>query len=207
LRQRPTNFEASRAGPQTTIYVARRGWHIDIGFTTADLQGPLAAVGARIPGSDYLFFGFGDRHYLVAKHKNFPGLLAALWPGAGVVLVTALAAAPEAAFGAENVIRLRVSVAAARAAQAFVWNSLLQESGAPAFYGKGPYEGSLFFGAGPGYSALHTCNTWVAEALRSAGLAVHSRGVLFAWQLWAQTRRIEDAAAEGGSEHIAPFTP
>jgi hypothetical protein len=188
---------------RTTIFVARRGWHIDIGFRTPDIREPLSSLSAQFVRSQYVFFGFGDRHYLVARNKNFPGLLAALWPGGGVMLVTMLAATPAEAFGKEHVIRLTVSSAAARAAQTFVWNSLLKEKDVPVFYRNGPYEGSLFFGAIPKYSALHTCNTWAAEALRAAGLPIHSRGVVFASQLWPQIRHIEDATAAIGAPGAA----
>jgi len=171
MPQHALQARSATAGSRTTIFVARRGWHIDV------------------------FFGFGDRHYLVARNKNFPGLFAALWPGAGVVLVTMLAVAPGEAFGIEHVIPLAVSSEEARAAQTFVWDSFLKENDVPVFYRDGPYESSLFFGAAPEYSAVHTCNTWAAEALRAAGLPVHSRGVVFAWQLWYQTRRIEGTMA------------
>ena len=191
MPQRAVQARSADAASRTTIFVARRGWHIDIGFRTLDIQVPLASLSPQLARSQYVFFGFGDRHYLVAKNKNFPGLLAALWPGAGVVLVTMLAATPEQAFGDEHVIRLTVSADEARAAQTFVWDSLLQENAVPVFYRDGPYEGSLFFAAAPEYSAVHTCNTWAAEVLRAAELPVHSRGVVFAWQLWSQTQRIE----------------
>ena len=119
--------------------------------------------------------------------------------------MTALAAAPEEAFGSEHVIRLKVSAAEAQAAQAFVWDSLLQNNGVATVFGKGPYEGSLFVGAVPKYSAVHTCNTWAAEVLREAGLPVRSRGVLFAWQLWSQVRRIEDGATASISGRVVPI--
>jgi Protein of unknown function (DUF2459) len=196
MPQRTVGVPARAAGAHTTILVARRGWHIDIGFRTLDIQEPLASMSAQFVRSQYVFFGFGDRHYLVAKNKNFPGLLAALWPGSGVVLVTMLAATPEEAFGNEHVIRLTVSSAEAQAVQTFVWDSLLKENDAAVFYRKGPYEGSLFFGAVPKYSALHTCNTWAAEGLRAAGLPIRSQGVLFASQLWSQSRRVEKTMAE-----------
>jgi hypothetical protein len=194
IPQRPAGVGASRADAQTIIYVARRGWHIDIGFRTSDIEPPLTSLGAQFTAPQYLFFGFGDRHYLLAKNKDFPGMLGALWPGDGIVLVTALVATPEEAFGPGEVIRLQVGAAAARAAQAFVWESILEENGAARLYGKGPYEGSLYFAAVPKYSAVQTCNTWAAEALRAAGLPVRTRGVVFASQLWSQTRRIESAA-------------
>jgi hypothetical protein len=202
-QRRPADAVASRTDSPTIIYVVRRGWHIDIGFSSAALQVPLASLGAQFNAPQYLFFGFGDRHYLLAKNKD-SGMLGALWPGDGIVLVTALGAAPEEAFGNGAVIRLRVGAAAARSAQAFVWESILKENGAPRSYGKGPYEGSLYFAAVPKYSALHTCNTWVAEALAAAGLPVNSRGVVFALQLWSQTRRIEGAEIAHSSGSAAP---
>ncbi len=51
---------------------------------------------------------------------------------------------------------------------------------------QGPYAGSRFFPARLSYSALHTCNTWTADALQAGGVPLHSAGVFFAWQLWDQ---------------------
>jgi hypothetical protein len=172
----------------TLIYVVRRGWHIDVGFAAADVQPPLNSVAAQFPGVRYLFFGFGDRHYLLAKNRNAPVVLGALWPGRGLILATALGSSPQEAFGATHVIALAVSQGESRRAQEFIWRSLDQQS-TP--YAPGPYEGSLYFAATPRYSALHTCNTWAAQSLAAAALPIHSTGVLFAGQLWSQVRRLE----------------
>ncbi|HSY07160.1 MAG TPA: DUF2459 domain-containing protein [Steroidobacteraceae bacterium] len=203
IAQRPA--AASRLDSETTIYVVRRGWHIDVGFNRANIEAPLQSTLADFPSARYVFFGFGDKHYLVARHKNFPGLIAALWPGAGVLLATALAATPEEAFGDKQVVRFTVSSAQARAAQAFVWNSLLKQGETPVFLGNGPYPGSLFFGAVPKYSAAYTCNTWAAEDLQAAGLPVRSVGVVFAAQLWMQVRRIDAAGRTGRSADLTSF--
>ena len=180
------------------IYVVRRGWHIDIGFAAADLQPPLNAVAAQFPEVRYLFFGFGDQHYVLAKHRNAPVSLGALWPGPGMILATALASSPQVAFGAAHVATLFVTEKQARDTQAFVWRSLdkqsaEQESGGNGLkpYAAGPYEGSLYFAATPTYWAFHTCITWAAESLRAAALPIHSAGVIFAGQLWTQVRRLE----------------
>lgn len=207
MQQRQPGDSLSRTGPLTIIYVARRGWHIDVGFSTAELEAPLASVVTSLPRSQYVFFGFGDRHYLVAKHKNFPGLLGALWPGAAVVLVTGLVAVPEEAFGTEHVIRLTVTRAQERAAQALVWSSFLNENGVPKSSGSGPYAGSLFFGAAAKYSAVHTCNTWAAEVLQAADLPIRSVGVVFAAQLWSQVLHLHESAGAGLSARIAPLAP
>jgi Protein of unknown function (DUF2459) len=190
--------DAGSAANSAVIYVARRSWHIDIGFAAADLQPPLNAVAAQFPGVRYLFFGFGDRHYLLAKDRNAPVLLAALWPARGMILATALASSPQAAFGAAHVATLSLTDKQMRDIQAFVWRSVDkqsadQESGGSGIkpYAAGPYEDSLYFAATPRYSAFHTCNTWAAESLRAAALPIHSAAVIFAGQLWTQVRRLE----------------
>jgi Protein of unknown function (DUF2459) len=176
----------AEAANSTVIYVVRRSWHIDIGFAAEELHAPLDSLRAKFPGARYLFFGFGDRRYLEAKHHTAPVLVSALWPGAGLMLVTALAATPQEAFGADQVAALPLTAAAALDVQAFVAKSMDLDTGLP-----GPYEGSLFFNAAPKYSAVHTCNTWAAEGLKAGGLPIHSAGVVFAGQLWEQVQRLK----------------
>lgn len=177
-----------------TIYIARRGWHIDIGMAVADLTLPLAAAISELPRARYVFFGFGDRHYLLAKSHGGPTLLKALWPGEGIMLVTGLEVSPDEAFGAAKVVALAVSHAQLRALQGFIGGSFAGAQRELRAYREGPYPGSLYFLASPTYSALHTCNTWGAEALRAAGLNTHT-GVIFAGQLWSQVKRLQRAQA------------
>ena len=179
----------------SVIYVARRGWHIDIGFSAGDLQPPLQSLTGEFPGVRYLFFGFGDQRYLLAKHQSGPVLLAALWPGRALVLATGLKAPPEEAFGPAHVLALKVTLEQLQSAQAYIRRSLRSQisdsaDNAVAAYARGPYEGSLYFTATSRYSAFHTCNTWVAEALEAAALPIHSAGVIFAGQLWSQVRHL-----------------
>jgi hypothetical protein len=198
---RPTPAGEGRAGlehaePTTTVYLARRKWHIDVGFAAADL-GPLAPVSAEFPAAKYVFFGFGDRHYFLAKNHNAPIFLGALWPGPALILVTSLQGAPAQAFGEAQVIELGLSTAQARAIQSFIRSSIAD----PAPYANGPYEGSLYYAARQRYSALHTCNTWAAEALRAGDVPVRAGGVVFASQLWRQVRKL------GGTRVPAPGVP
>ena len=199
---------------RTVIFVARRDWHIDIGFAATDLGAPLDALIGQFPGVRYVFFGFGDRHYLLAKSQNVPAMLGALWPGPGLMLITGLTAHPAQAFGADQVIELRVSATQAQEVQAFIARTMGRGDssvgadpppnsggvtpGIPpgvAPYATGPYEGSLYFSATERYSAFHTCNTWAAEALQAGGLPVRSTAVLFAGQLWRQVRKVAAATS------------
>jgi hypothetical protein len=181
---------------QVTLYLARRSWHIDVGFAVRDLCPSLAFIAHRFPQAQYVFFGFGDRHYLLAKGKGTSTLAGALFPGPGMILVTALENSPSQAFGAQHVLEFTLPAPQTAAAQDFVRRELAGAGGESRNSGDippvaaGPYEGSVYYAAVARYSALHTCNTWAAEALKAAGLRVHSRLVVFAAQLWNQARKI-----------------
>jgi hypothetical protein len=168
----------------STLFVIRRSWHIDVAFAAEDLTPPLATVRSDFPDARYLGFGFGDRHYLL--HPGGLSMLEALWPGPGLVLATGLIATPEEAFGGPDVIRLSVSRAQQSAVQDFIWQALTQREGRVSPLQAGPYSGSFYYESPQRYSAVHTCNTWAAEALKSAGLSITSDGVEFAGELWAQ---------------------
>jgi hypothetical protein len=177
-----------------TLYVARRGWHIDVGFAVDELQRPLGSVAAEFPEARYVFFGFADRRYLMSKHHSVPALLAAVWPGEGILLATGLAASPAAAFGEPHVIAIPVSPEELGAVQRMVWDALSQSQAD--IMGKGyaglpgPYSGSLYLSSRVRYSGFHTCNTWAAEVIKGARLPVRAKGVIFAGQLWGQVRRL-----------------
>jgi Protein of unknown function (DUF2459) len=194
-------------GAASTVYVARRGWHVDVGMAVADIALPLASAAQTLPQAQYIFFGFGDRHFLLAKHHNAPVLLASIWPGQGLMLLTGLSAAPEQGFGADHVIRLTIGAEQMQALQAFIWKSLQTRDGALTAQDPGPYEDSMYLPAAMRYSAVHTCNTWVAEALRAGGFRVHSAGVIFAGQLWPQVRRLERGQSLARAEHATSLAP
>jgi uncharacterized protein (TIGR02117 family) len=198
--RRVEEYSARSSSSATVIYVIKRKWHVDIGFAAADLRLPLASLRADLPGTQYLLFGFGDRHYLLDQDRGLGGALAALWPGPGLMLVTGVTTTLQVAFGKDNVIEIPVTTAQLGEAQAFVWRGLSAPSGAVAPLQTGPYAGSLYYSATQAYSAFHTCNTWAAEALQAAGLPVHSFGVELSAQLWIQARRLghrQDADSNG----------
>ena len=198
--------EISSMTESSILYVARRGWHIDIGVAAADLSPPLAQAAADLPGARFVFFGFADKHYLLAKNHDGPVLLSALFPGAGILLTTGLTNSPAEAFGAAHVIALTVPQDQMRALQAFIWRSLRTQDDLLKVYREGPYQGSVYYLAAPKYSAFHTCNTWGAQALRAAGFRVRTAGVVFAWQLWAEARHLkhlQDRMAASGASLLS----
>jgi hypothetical protein len=201
----PTGAAPAAAPPEpelAVMYLARRSWHMDVGFAVRDLDPSLAFIARRFPQAKYLFFGFGDRHYLLSKGKGTAAL--ALFPGPALILVTAIENTPAQAFGAAHVLEFALPIARAAAAEGFVRRSLAGGEGEITPVAEGPYAASVYYGAVARYSALHTCNTWAAETLQSAGFKVRTRWVLFAGQTWNQARKIQAGEPES---RPAPRSP
>ena len=171
------------------VYVIDRGWHTDIGLPVAELGGKLALIAGDFPGAETLTIGFGDRTYLLDRTTNFLDMIRALLPGRAAMLVTGLRAPPEAAFGAQNVVTLAIGQQQLAALEAYLVRYFATDrAGKPLRLADGPYPGSLFFASEATYDALHTCNTWTAEALRAGGFPVSTTLVIFAHQVMTEAR-------------------
>ena len=184
------------AGPKTaTIYLVERGWHTDIGLQATQLGDTLGELRTTFPGVHTLVIGFGQRAYLLHREPDLADMLAALAPGPGAMLVTALRDTPQTAFPADDVVVLRVSARGLARLTDFITGSFERPpDGALHAIADGPYPGSLFYASTRTYSAGYTCNTWTAEALQTAGLPVHVAGVVFADEVADQARWIAAAS-------------
>lgn len=188
----PPPYRPSSATGPTGVAVIERGWHTDIALPANDLSGAMANVTQDFPGVQFMVFGFGDRAYYMSPDETALGLLAALFPGQGVILVTALRVPPAEAFGADHVVTLPLSQSQLTAMTAFILRALERRPDASLNrLGDGPYPGSLFYGSTKSYDLLHDCNNWTLTVLQSADLAVDPGGVIFASQVMKQARTLE----------------
>jgi len=185
----------------SSVYVLRRGKHTDLILPAAQLHGPLTALAAGFPGARYLTFGFGDRQYVLALHKNLAHVLLAPLPGDGLLLVTYLQDTPPNVYGSEHLIALPVRQEQIDAISGFVWDSLQQDDkGTVPPYLPGKYPGNVYYPSSKTYYGLYTCNTWTAEALKRGGLPVSTFGVLLAGQVWDQVQAIAAQEAKAGPD-------
>jgi len=201
---RETALPATAAETQArfAVYVIKRGWHVDVGMATADVQPVLQPVSAAFAGSRYLLFGFGNRRYLLQR-GGAVNLVAAVFPGPGLVMVTSLHAPQlEDVFGTGSVVRIALTPQQMSGLQAFIGRSLAAHGGALVPVAPGLFEGSAYYKAVQRYSALYTCNTWAAEALKAAQLSVDA-DVEFAWQLWSQVQHLASPNTRARSPPLA----
>jgi hypothetical protein len=177
----------SEAAAVRTVFLIGAGWHTEIGLDADLLDGRFAPLLARFPGVRVFTFGFGERVYVQERDHTVLHMLRALLPSEGLVLVTALKALPEAAFGREAVVAVPVTESGLQAVEDFVWRSLSETpTGRPVFVGDGPYPGSAFYASPRTYWGLYTCNTWTVDALRAGGIPVTVETVVFASQVTGQ---------------------
>ena len=184
----PPRHAADPGGPRTrVVHIVARGWHTDVALPADRLPASLAALAHDFPGAAFFLFGFGERAYWTRPDPGSMDALAALVPGPGVVLVTALRVAPTAAFPAEDVVALPVAEEGLVRLANFL-AAELREGGEVRRMADGPYPGSRFYATSRRYSAAYTCNTWTADALQVAGTGVTASGILFARQLVIRAR-------------------
>jgi uncharacterized protein (TIGR02117 family) len=180
-----------------TITVVERGWHTDICLPENDAGQWVANLARRFNGARYLCFGFGERRYLLTHDHGPVELIVALFPSQAALLMTVLKAPPAAAFGPGNVVELGIDRAGLSGLQAYLREAVrIDHEDPPPPLADGPYPGSVFFAATGTYELVNTCNTWTANALRSAGLPVDNH-VVFASGVMRQARRLAAQQASG----------
>lgn len=185
----PAEFTPSAASREQTIYVIAGGWHTELALPIASIDPPLTALTPGFPGARYLVFGWGARGYYMAQHPGLADLMRAATPGPAVMLVIPLAISPAAFAGAGNAFPLAVSPGGAARLSQFLSDDLVGGGNRiPRKLGPGPDPHSVFYAAVGTYDLSHTCNTWTAQALRTAGVPVSAAGVVFADQLIDQLR-------------------
>ena len=205
--RRATQHEAATdTGARTrAVHLVARGWHTDVDLPAARLPPPLLPLAHDFPGATHFLFGFGERAYWTRPDPSGMDALAALLPGPGVILATALRVPPEAAFASEDVVTLPVTEAGLDRLAAHL-AAELREDGEFRRLADGPYPGSRFYATSRRYSAVYTCNTWTADAAQVAGTGVSASGVLFAGQLMERARAVAAAARRpsAAAERLAP---
>ncbi len=184
------------AGPRTeTIFLIERGWHSDIGLSATPVGDRLGQLRATFPGARTLVIGFGQQAYMLQPHPGSGDMLAALTPGPGAMLVTALRGTPQTAFPPDDVVVLHVSARGLARLTDFIAGSFARTTdGALRPIAGGPDPESRLYASADSYSGGFTCNTWTAEGLQTAGLPIHAAGVVFAGEVADQARRIAAAS-------------
>jgi uncharacterized protein (TIGR02117 family) len=169
--------EPAFRGPVAKIAsVVNYGWHSSIVLKRAEISPRVLAEIRDFPDADYLEFGWGDWDYYQAADPGVGLALKAAFGSSGSVLhVTGIKGAPGAYFPGSEIVEIPLSEEAFQRMIAFLASTFARPyAGAPAEARPGLDPRSKFYRANGRFHLFRTCNTWVAEALREAGLPVSS---------------------------------
>lgn len=196
-----TPAAVSPAPTTATIWVLDSGWHTGLVLKRSELSGRLDALLHPGAGSHYLMFGWGNRKFYMAPNPTLGMDIAAIFPSKSTLLVEGCTREPRACYTSAVKLRaVRIPAAGQRRLDEYLLDTLqLDADGQAEALDPGPDPGSEFYASDLTYDAFHTCNTWTAQALHTAGVAVDWRGVIFADQLWRQLNHRPAQTAAGVS--------
>lgn len=205
----PAGYEPPDA-PAASIYVVTQGWHTGIVMRRADARPDLWPEVADFPSVRWLLVDWGDRDYFPAARFNlWYGLKALFWPTPSVVHVIGFDAPPRQQLAGTELVRVVLTREGLEALNRYI-GAAHERGGAPRVPPllPSPYGAGWFYPGRETFHLFRTCNAWVAQALRAAGLPVSARFVLLPEGVMRQLRPIGEAIGpqtnSGGQARSAP---
>jgi len=151
------------------------------------LEGNLTFFRDMFPDARIIVFGYGKKTFLTAEPETISEYLIGPIPGPAVIQLVALSVMPDEAYGKDDTVKVTLTDSGYHALSDFIWNDLVKdEQGKPILVAPSKNPEGLYYAAMSEYNLLHTCNTWVADALHHSGLQVEGDGVIFSGQVMSQ---------------------
>jgi hypothetical protein len=176
------------------VYVVGQSWHAQIGIPVEELGEDLSFYRDIFQGARVIMFGYGKKTFFTAPPETASEYILGPLPGPAVIQAVGLNVPPMEAYSPENTITLLLPPGGSRSLSAYIWNDLAKDaSGKPRIVSHSTDPAGLFYAAQSRYNLLHTCNTWIADALHAAGLPISGDGVVFLGQVMT---RVDEAAED-----------
>ncbi len=185
----PVRGEANRV---RTVLIVHDAWHAAIVLRKADIPVDILPELKDFPSAEYLEFSWGDRDYFPSPDAGLGlALKAAFWSSGSILHVVGFNNAVRNAYPSAEIIEIAVTEEGFQRLTKFIADTFSRPNPpAPAEARPGLFSNGRFYAAEGKFSALRTCNTWVAEALSSAGLPVSPGYVITAGNLGNQVRSL-----------------
>lgn len=174
----------------TNIWIVSHGWHTGVVVPRALLADDLPELYARFTNIPWLEIGWGDRGFYQSPEITVGlALQAMFWSSGAVLHVVAVPETPERYFPSSDIQALCITDAQAVGLRAFLRQSFARDGDDRIIAQQtGIYGNSQFYAATGRYHLLHTCNTWTAKALLSAGQDLNPTFMLTAGSVMAAIR-------------------
>jgi len=167
----------------TDIYLVRHAWHAGI-VLPSSVCDSLPII-RDFPQADYLEIGWGDAaFYREEKPGVWITFKAALLPSMSTLHVAGVDEEVTQFFPGRDIVRLTIRTENLSPMLEFIKSSFaIDDKGDPVRLDPGLYGTSFFYEGSESYYAFKNCNTWVARALRYAGISISPATTLTVNQL------------------------
>ena len=177
-----------------SAYVVYDAWHAGIVLRYEDLTIETLPELADFPNARFVEFSWGDKDYFPDPSPGISlGLKAAFWSSGSVVHVVGFTENPASFYPHAQIVELRLGLPGYARLVAYLSRSFARPQTGRAEARPGLTAKSRFYPSTHQFSLLNTCNTWVAEALATAGLPVSPGFVITTGQLADQIAAIKTA--------------
>jgi uncharacterized protein (TIGR02117 family) len=185
--------------PTMTLWVVDHGWHTSIVVRRIDVDRALWSELDDVSDAALVEVAWGDRDFYMAKSPTSGlAIKAALVTTGSVLHVVGFTVPVTDYFAGLEVVAIRLSRRSFDALASFVHAEYQRDrDGAPRRLGRSLYGSGWFYAAHGRYHLFNTCNTWIARALSTAGLAVEPVGVVTASDVMRQVRPIGETRPPG----------
>lgn len=175
---------------KTLLYLVRERWHTGILLPRAVAERCLPEV-RHLPFSPWVDIGWGEADFYQTPGFNVQLAVKAIVRHNRSVLRLAAVPADLQGFYSDGwLLPLCLDSLALQRLCMFLFHSALRDSLGGALLSSVQASGWVrFYHARGTYWGLQTCNTWVAQALQSAGFCIPWQGVVLAEQLFAFAQR------------------
>jgi hypothetical protein len=191
-----TVLQPSCSPPLTTevVYVVGHDWHVEIGIPVTELDENMAFFRDIFPGARFIMFSYGKKTFFVAPVATLNEYLLGPFPGPALLQVIGLSVDPTQAYPTAQTFTLRLPVNGGNTLSAFIWKELTKDPfGQPQLVALSIQPEGLFYAAQSEYNLLHTCNTWAADGLASAGFVLSGDPIIFSNQVLSRVAEIAAA--------------
>ena len=173
-----------------TVFVAHDAWHAAIVTKKSDIPIAVLPELRDFPSAEYLEFSWGDRDYFPAPDAGVGLVLkAAFWSSGSILHVVGFKKPVQEFFPSAEIIEIHLPEEDFQRLIKFISDTFSRpDPPAPAEARPGLFPNGRFYAAEGKFSLLRTCNTWVGEALSSAGLPIRPGYVITAANLSNQLR-------------------
>jgi uncharacterized protein (TIGR02117 family) len=188
----PAKREPGRQDPLAyRVWVVDHGWHTAIVVRLRDVDSTIWPEASDFAGAAFVEVAWGDREfYMGERPSGWLAVKAAFFTSGSALHVAGFSAPMASYFAASDVVEVPVSRGGLDAMTRMFHDEYQRgDDSRPIRLAPGLYGVSWFYAARSRYHLFNTCNTWVARALRAAGLEVTPAGVVTAGGVMQEARR------------------